>query len=624
MRRWLRDASVRTKFLTLVMAVTIISLVLAAATLFVWDYRQYRIDLMQQLSAQAGMVIENSTAAMSFQDRVAALETLQTLAPNTHIRLGCLYDANGVLFAQFTPRADSPMCPASPPQRAYSISRSTIEVSERRDVGGRPAGSVYLQSDTTAISDRARVQAATVAFVLVLSVIVALLLSASFAGIITGPVDALVTTARAVAVGGDYSLRANKTTEDELGALVDAFNSMLSHIEMAERDRGEMLAREREANRLKDDFLMTLSHELRTPLNAIQGWTNLLSAGAIPPSGVPAVLQKIERNVRAEARLLEDLFEVSRFAAGKFRLEPVALDLVVIANQAIETIRATAQSRDITIDVQLQVEAAPMMGDPDRLQQIIWNLLSNAIKFSPPSGRVSCRLATVGDVHEVVVEDHGIGIDPAFLPLVFEPFRQADASTTRAHSGLGLGLAIAKRIVTLHSGAIEASSRGLGQGSTFTVRLPIGQLPAPATDRRPSPDSSPLHQDLLGATILVADDDEDSRQLIKTLLETAGARVLLAADAAEALRLATINVPDALLTDIAMPDQDGFALLRALRDQIGTHPLVAIALTAQVTPRDEQRVLDAGFRFHVAKPFDQRALIALLKQALAESISPSQ
>ncbi|MBP8273287.1 MAG: response regulator [Acidobacteria bacterium] len=616
MMRWLRNASIRTKFLTVVMAVTTISLLLAAASLFAWDYRQFRLDIMKELSAQAGLVIENSTAAITFRDHRAATETLQTLAPNTHIRLGCLYDGSGALFAQFAPGQGGRVCPPLSPPFTNEISRDAITVAERRPSTGRATGSVYLESDTDAVADRVRVQAATVAFVLVLTVIVALMLSASFAGVITGPIDALVNTSRAVSSHSDYSLRARKTTGDELGVLVDAFNGMLGHIERAEREREVMLAREREANRLKDEFLMTLSHELRTPLNAIQGWTNLLSAGAIPPSGIPAVLQKVERNVRAQARLLEDLLDVSRFAAGKFRLDPVPLDLVVITHQAIDALRATADAQGVSIDVETEVATAPLLGDPDRLQQVIWNLLSNAIKFSASSDRIVCRLSTVNGVHEVVIADQGIGIAPDFLPLMFEPFRQADASTTRAHSGLGLGLAISRRIVEAHGGTIEATSAGTGHGSTFTLRLPASQT-TPSADDAVRATTPPRGDELRGTTILVADDDADSRELIKTLLEGAGARVWVAASAAEALQLARASACDVLITDIAMPDQDGFALLAALRREPGvTPPRIAIALTAQVTPRYEQLTRDAGFHHHVAKPFNQHELIALIRQAL--------
>lgn len=269
------------------------------------------------------------------------------------------------------------------------------------------------------------------AAVLVVSIVVAYLLSTLFEGVITGPVDALVHAARNV-----------------------------------------VLAREREDNQLRNEFLMTLSHELRTPLHAIQGWTNLLSAGAVPPEDVTPVLHKIERNVRAQARLLEDLLEVSRFSAGRSRLESVPMDVVAVARLAIQEIRSAAVLQGITIEELFRVASARTMGDPDRLQRMFSNLLANAVKFSPRGSSVTCAIATTGRTHEIVIRDSGAGIDPAFLPFVFDAFRQADASTTRSHGGLGLGLAIASRIVELHGGSICAESAGLGRGTTLTVRLP--------------------------------------------------------------------------------------------------------------------------------------------------------
>jgi two-component system, sensor histidine kinase len=381
--RLLRDASIRTKVLTLVIIVAGVALVLASAALLTSDYYQYRTDIRQNLAMQARMVLENSTAAMSFLDPVAAQETLATLSPNPHIHVGCLYNAGGSLFARFTPDGSSEaQCPVSPPAEEYRYQSNRVHVVARTSVAGRPAGSVYLESDLEAVTDRARVQVLTATGILGIAMVVALLLTSTLRRVISEPIDALGETARLVTTRQDYSLRARKTTGDELGLLVDAFNAMLSQIERAEQERTLLLAREREANRLKDDFLMTLSHELRTPLNAIQGWTRMLITHVIPTEGVGRALEKIERNAQAQSRLVEDLLEVSRFTTGKFRLGRLPIDLVTIINQAIETSRPDAESRGITIERQFDLASAPLTGDPDRLQQVVWNLLSNAVKFS--------------------------------------------------------------------------------------------------------------------------------------------------------------------------------------------------------------------------------------------------
>ena len=380
MGRMLRDASIRTKVLTLVVIVAGVALVLASAALLTSDYYQYRTDIRQNLATQARMVLENSTAAMSFQDPEAAQETLATLSPNEHIRIGCLYNAGGRLFARFTPDLSSQaQCPVNPPAEEYRFESNRVHVVARTSIAGRPAGSVYLASDLEAVSDRARVQALTATGILGLAMVVALLLTSTLRRVISEPIDALSETARLVTTRQDYSLRARKTTGDELGLLVDAFNTMLSQIERAEQERTLLLAREREANRLKDDFLMTLSHELRTPLNAIQGWTRMLITHVIPAEGVDRALEKIERNAQAQSRLVEDLLEVSRFTTGKFRLGRVPIDLVPIINQAIETRRPDPESRRIPIERQFDLPSAPLTGDPDRLQQVVWNLLSNAV-----------------------------------------------------------------------------------------------------------------------------------------------------------------------------------------------------------------------------------------------------
>ena len=619
MGRMLRDASIRTKVLTLVIIVAGVALVLASAALLTSDYYQYRTDIRQNLATQARMVLENSTAAMSFQDPEAAQETLATLSPNEHIRIGCLYNAGGRLFARFTPdRSSEAQCPANPPVEEYRYQSNRVHVVARTSVAGRPAGSVYLESDLQAVSDRARVQVLTATGILGLAMVVALLLTSALRRVISEPIDALGETARLVTTRQDYSLRARKTTGDELGLLVDAFNTMLSQIERAEQERTLLLAREREANRLKDDFLMTLSHELRTPLNAIQGWTRMLITHVIPAEGVDRALEKIERNAQAQSRLVEDLLEVSRFTTGKFRLGRVPIDLVTIINQAIETSRPDAESRGITIERQFDLPSAPLTGDPDRLQQVVWNLLSNAVKFSAPHSQVVVGLRAAGSDYELRVVDHGIGIGPAFLPYVFEPFRQADATTTRAHGGLGLGLAIVRRIVDLHGGRIEAASAGVGQGATFTVRLPVAGGASATVASSRGLDRQPDPHDLAGVRIVVVDDDRDTREILSTILTAAGAQAYEASTVAEALRLSRDVMPEVVVSDIAMPDQDGYTLLRALRTEFGPSvPRIAIALTAQATDADRERALAGGFDRHVAKPFDPLRLVELLRDVLA-------
>ena len=298
-------------------------------------------------------------------------------------------------------------------------------------------------------------QAAVTVALLLVAMAVALLLSSRLQTLVSAPILQLARTAADVSTRGDYSVRAQKVTDDELGSLVEAFNTMLRQIQQREAEL-------REANRLKDEFLATLSHELRTPLNAILGWTRLLRSGALSPDAGVGALEKVERNAQAQARLVEDLLEVSRITTGKLRLDLRPVDLAALVHAAVESIRPSAESRQLTIDATGLDQRRQTLGDPDRLQQVIWNLLSNAVKFTPAGGRVSVALSRAGESDTLVVTDTGIGIEPAFLAHVFDTFRQADASSTRQHGGLGLGLSIARRLVELHGGVIEAVSDGAG------------------------------------------------------------------------------------------------------------------------------------------------------------------
>jgi len=619
--RRMGDLSIRTKILMLVMLITTVALLLASGSLLLWDYLQFRADLERELSAQALLVLDNSTAAMSFQDVATARETLQTLASNQHIRLVCLYNATDAFFAESRPSQTRRICPATAPSSGHRFSDGVVEVVVRRQVANAGAGTILVESDLEAVSGRVHIQLSTAAAVLAVSLVVAFILSTVLHRIISEPIDALAQTARNVSTSNDYSLRAARTTNDELGVLVDSVNAMLTHIERSEKERAGLLAREREANRLKDEFLMTLSHELRTPLNAILGWTRMLIAHVVAQPEIDRALLKIERNAQSQARLVEDLLEVSRFTTGKFRLERAGVDLIGIANQAIETIRPDAEARHVTIERRFERASAPLVGDFDRLQQVIWNLLSNAVKFSAYDSDVLIEIRQLDDQFELRVQDSGIGIDPAFLPLVFEPFRQADASSTRAHAGLGLGLAIVRRIVELHGGSVTAESAGTGHGAAFIVRLPAATDGA-AASRVDATRTTTVHSgDLSGLRILVVDDDLDSRELVAAALGSSRSQIFEASGVADALKMARETTPDVLITDIAMPERDGFMLLDELRRIYGrAAPRVAIALTAQATIADRERALRAGFDRHVSKPFDPLMLVELVREAMAAAV----
>jgi CheY-like chemotaxis protein/nitrogen-specific signal transduction histidine kinase len=386
----------------------------------------------------------------------------------------------------------------------------------------------------------------------------------------------------------------------------------------------ELEARHRaeEANRLKDDFLATISHELRTPLNAILGWSAILRSDNAPPEAMSRGLDTIERNARSQAQLIEDLLDASRITQGVLHLNVSTVDPVRVIHAAIDAVQLAADTRGVEISMTLAPDSGQLAGDSQRLQQVIWNLLSNAIKFSPRGSRIDVSLVRLGDVIEIAVADCGRGISAEFLPHVFERFRQADASASRNQGGVGLGLAIVKQLIELHGGSVEATSEGEGKGATFTVRLPV------STTRRESgreattgPMASPsgvsaefVPVSLLGLRVAVVEDEADTRDMIEHLLGLCEAEVRTAASASEGLELVRTWRPDLLISDIGMPNRDGFAFIRDVRalprDQGGAVP--AIALTGYAGVEDRVRVLATGFQMHIAKPVEPEEFVAVV------------
>jgi len=368
------------------------------------------------------------------------------------------------------------------------------------------------------------------------------------------------------------------------------------------------------ASFLKDEFLATLSHELRTPLNAILGWTQLLRAGENDPASMEEGLETIERNARAQTRIIEDLLEMSRIISGKTRLDVQAIDLSAIVESALGSVLPAAAAKQVRI-IKMLDPVPTMSGDPARLQQVLWNLLANAIKFTPKGGRVTVVLERSNSHVDISVSDNGEGIAPEFLPYVFDRFRQQDASRTRRHGGLGLGLSIVKNLVELHGGNVRVESEGLGKGATFIVALPLvpplrGQADG-AHPRAEGLDGCAVDVELEGVRVLVVDDERDSLEWVHRLLKECKAEVRLATSAQDGLRLVNEEPPDVIVSDIGMPEKDGLEMMRELRaraDQVGKTP--AIALTAFARSEDRTRAMLAGYQVHLAKPVEPQELLA--------------
>jgi signal transduction histidine kinase/ActR/RegA family two-component response regulator len=391
----------------------------------------------------------------------------------------------------------------------------------------------------------------------------------------------------------------------------------------AGEERGRLAAAERTAradaersSRAKDEFVATVSHELRTPLNSVLGWARLLRMGRLDPAGVARAVDTIERSASALAQIVDDVLDVSRIVRGQLRLDVRPVELVPVIEAAVDAVRPAAAARQIAIGLVLMPGAGQVAGDPGRLQQVVWNLLSNALKFSSPGSRIEVRLDREGGDVVITVKDTGAGIDPDFLPHLFQRFRQADSSSTRTHGGLGLGLAIVRDLVEAHGGQVRAASEGRGRGATFTVRLPALSVRRP---RAAAPaglacdgEARQSLASLAAVRVLVVDDDADSLEVVRQVLEQAGAQVVGATSAREAMERLADGAPDVLLSDLGMPEEDGFELIRrvrALEPTRGGH-VPAAALTAYTQAEDRRAALTAGFQVYLSKPIEPSELTA--------------
>lgn len=421
-------------------------------------------------------------------------------------------------------------------------------------------------------------------------------------------------------------------SNEEIEIVTVVANRFWEAIERARvlKSLNESLTREQEArqtaetfNRIKDEFLATVSHELRTPLNAILGWSTMLRAGKISGEQANRAVETVERSARAQAQLIDDLLDISRIITGKLRLEVASLDLSDVITSAVDAMRPAADAKNIRLQMTLDSTAGLISGDANRLQQVVWNLVSNAVKFTPRDGRVQIRLERINSHVEIIVSDTGKGIEADFLPFIFDRFRQADQTTTRQYGGLGLGLSIVRQLVEMHGGTIHAESAGEDKGSTFVVKLPrlvalytakgdTGELIhiSNTEKKKTDPENS---QKLRGVNILVVDDEPDSRELLKVVLMQSGANVMTAASTAEAFQKLAVNRYDLLVSDIGMPNEDGYEFIEKLRRQPADKNgrIAAIALTAYARVEDRVRALNAGFQTHIAKPVEPAELTAV-------------
>jgi len=388
----------------------------------------------------------------------------------------------------------------------------------------------------------------------------------------------------------------------------------------AERER----LRAESANRMKDEFLATVSHELRTPLTAILGWARILRDANYDRARVTKGVEVIERNARAQVRIVEDILDISRIITGKVKLELVPVDPRIVIEAAVSTLESTANAVGVEVEVRVDPELGAVLGDSERLQQVLWNLLSNAIKFTPAGGKIAVTAVRRGELLEISVKDSGRGIAPGFLPHVFERFRQDDASSTRSVGGLGLGLAIVRQLVELHRGTVSAESDGHGRGSTFVVRLPTIHGPALPPQPKPIATSPEQAVALIGLSLLVVDDEPDTRDLLTMIFEGSGARITAVGSAREALAKLQAGGIDLLVSDISMPGEDGFWLIRQVRACADPKlkRIPALALTAYARAEDRHRVQGAGFQVYLSKPIHPDELVKVVGDLAARLVVP--
>jgi signal transduction histidine kinase/ActR/RegA family two-component response regulator len=604
MRRWFASMhSFADKVTWLVTLTSGVAILAVCFTLVGADYLNMRRETLAGLQTHMMIVAMNSGAPLAFDDRRSANEALSAFQTRAAVARAELYDVGGNLFASY-------QRPEATGEPSAGLAKPDASAT-----GLRMQRTLQVFYDLDELQSHLWQTLGLSTLVALIAVLMVYLFSLRIRGTLIRPIELLGQTARRISQTRDYAQRAPKVSDDELGAFTETFNQMLAQIQKQDAEIKASRAEALNASQLKDEFLATLSHELRTPMAPILGWAQILRLNGGGNAQVLQASAVIERNARAQNKIVDDLLDMSRIVSGKLKLEVHTMDLADAVHAAIETVAAAATAKSIALEQDIEPGLAIVHGDPHRLQQVAWNLMSNAIKFTGSGGRVRVTLGRHSAQAVLSVVDTGQGITAEFLPHIFERFRQADSSITRHHGGLGLGLSIARQLVELHGGDISAASAGVNQGSTFTVTLPIapGDLPRRESGSEiPPPADARGRRSLHGCKVLLVEDEQDARELVEGILRLAGAIVLAVDSAAAAMRVFDPFQPDVLLSDIGMSGASGYDLIRQLRasSSVAMRDVPAIALTAFARPEDRARAREAGFQQHLSKPIDNDALIA--------------
>jgi len=600
------QTSISRKIMLLVLVTTASALLLSAAGLVVYDLRAYETQWTDDLNLQAEILARASAPALAFDDHQTAEKDLSIIRARPEVLSAAIYTDAGRLFATYLKQGEPPQSfPLRPEVNGYRIIGDEVVVFRRVVERGEPLGTIYIRARYLPWN-RVLDYLAILGVVMVASLALASLVFGWLQRGVTAPILEVARVAREVMHHRDYSLRARKTSEDEIGELVDAFNGMLA-------EAGRRAEALREADRRKDEFLATLAHELRNPLAPLRNAVEILRTPQSSPEMHERALGMMDRQLRQMVRLVDDLLDVSRITTGKLTVRKSVFDLREAVRDAVETVRPFIDSRTHELETRLPEEPLAVDGDRARLAQVIGNLLHNAAKYTEPGGRISIAAAVEdGDV-VVRVRDSGIGLDERSIASIFDMFVQVDRSLTRSHAGLGVGLTLARRLIGLHDGTITAYSEGLGSGSEFILRLPladgVARAETPASTRAPRRDRP--------KRILLADDNVDFARSLAAVLERRGHEVRIAHDGAEALREVESFRPDFAFLDIGMPKVHGYELARRLRERAETADCVLVAVTGWGQEDDRRRAREAGFVRHLVKPVDPAEIESIVEGAAA-------
>jgi len=609
------------------MATTFVALLLAAGALLGYELNTYRRAWVEDLHAQADLIARATAPALVFDDRKTASENLALLGSRHRIRAAAIYLDGGPPFAQYRADPDQAV-PAVDPDGAGAsehFSGTTLEVVYPVEQDGKQIGSLFLRAEHD-IRDRAIGYAAILAAVSVVSLLLAGVVFGRLQRVVTDPLARISEVAQRVMARRDWNLRAPPTRNRDIAALVDAFNGMLDEVKKATGElehetleRRQAEARLQFADRRKDEFLATLAHELRNPLAPMANATTMIRLS----NGDERMREKgvaiLERQLRHIVRLIDDLLDVSRITTGKLSLQIENLDLVHVLHAALEIAQPTFAERGLTLETEIPQERCVVRGDSARLLQVLSNLLGNAARYTPPGGRVRLEMRALPDAVEVDVADNGIGIAREMQQRVFELFEQADKSLERGNTGLGIGLTLSRQLVELHGGEIRLRSGGIGQGSTFTVRLPRAEHPDEPSGK-PQPESGRPVRPL---DVVVADDNVDFAWSLSELLDSAGHRVRVFHDGVDALQAIRTASPDVAILDIGMPRMNGYEVARLVKAEIRA-PIVLVALTGWGQVGDREAASRAGFDHHLVKPVVPEELLALFAAQAARASGDSR